>query len=70
MPVTTANGKVAGGVGVGEGDAVGDGVWVGAAGVEAAGVGVAVASVHAVNNATTHTTMAARRFVRVFTPLS
>jgi hypothetical protein len=70
MPVTTANGKVAGGVGVGDGEAVGGGVWVGAAGVEAAGVGVAVASVHAVNNATTHTTMAARRFVRVFTPLS
>jgi hypothetical protein len=70
MPVTTANGKVAGGVGVGDGDAVGVVVSVGAAGVEATGVGVAVASVHAVNSATTDTTMTARRFVRVFTPLS
>jgi hypothetical protein len=64
MPVTTASGNVAGGVGVGEAVGVGDGEAVGESDALDDALGEGLTLVHPARRATTETNMTARRLAR------
>jgi hypothetical protein len=66
MPVTTASGKVTGGIGVG----VGDGWSVGAAVGEGTSVGLGLGLEHPTSSVTTATAVTRRNDAGALTPLS